>query len=343
MRASAADRADAARGRPARRCCPIVVNVLSALADASGLGCDSGMDVLRTSQLRAAGTNQRQLARSLELGERTLVRHGAWATEAPKDDLAKHRQLVAGTWPLLASNAVLSHGSAAVLHGLPVWKPMLHRVSITRASGGHGARTNQLHVRCAPLDAADLVELDGYRVTSLERTAVDLSRSVSYERAVAILDAALHAKADPQLLADMSAAARYTSGAGVLRRALEFADRRAESVAESISRVRMAEVGLPVPVLQFEVFDDYGRWLGRTDFAWLEYGVVGEFDGAVKYTGTEREVAAAVMAEKRRQAAIEAAGWVVVRWTWSDLDDRRAFRNRIATALADGQQRRHRP
>ncbi len=105
----------------------------------------------------------------------------------------------------------------------------------------------------------------------------------------------------------------------------------------------MAEVGLPVPVLQFEVFDDYGRWLGRTDFAWLEYGVVGEFDGAVKYTGTEREVAAAVMAEKRRQAAIEAAGWVVVRWTWPDLNDRRAFRNRIATALADGQQRRHRP
>lgn len=95
----------------------------------------------------------------------------------------------------------------------------------------------------------------------------------------------------------------------------------------------MDEVGLPVPELQFHVFDHDGVWVARTDFAWPQLGVVGEFDGAVKYTGSPEEVAAAVMGEKRRQAAITSLGWRMVRWTWSDLGDRARFRTRIAAAL----------
>lgn len=113
-------------------------------------------------------------------------------------------------------------------------------------------------------------------------------------------------------------------------------------MGESLSRVRIAEVGLPAPVLQFEVFDEHGVWIARVDFAWPESGVVGEFDGAVKYTGTPEQVARAVLAEKRRQQAIEDAGWRVVRWTWSDLADRGRFRTRIAAALA-GSGRLRRP
>lgn len=76
--------------------------------------------------------------------------------------------------------------------------------------------------------------------------------------------------------------------------------------------------------------------MARVDFAWPRFRVVGEFDGAVKYTGSPEEVARVVMAEKHRQQAIEDAGWRVVRWTWRDLDDPERLRARIAAAIAQG-------
>ena len=41
--------------------------------------------------------------------------------------------------------------------------------------------------------------------------------------------------------------------------------------------------GLPIPVCQFEMVDEYGGTVARMDFAWPEHGVFLEFDGKVKY------------------------------------------------------------
>ncbi|MFN8108092.1 MAG: hypothetical protein U0R21_09955 [Nocardioidaceae bacterium] len=38
-----------------------------------------------------------------------------------------------------------------------------------------------------------------------------------------------------------------------------------------------------MPVLQHMIFDAHGRLLGVVDFYWPGYGVIGEFDGRVKY------------------------------------------------------------
>ena len=262
------------------------------------------------------------------------VRRGAYSDKSEAEARAAHRQLIEGTWPLLGANAVLSHGSAAALHGLPLWGSLLRTVSVTRPSGGHGAKRPYLHVWHAPLAAAEVTTKDGFRLTSLERTALDAARLLRFDQAVAVLDAALHLKADPGLLERMLRDAAGRKGVRTARAALAFADKRAESVGESISRVRMADVGLPAPDLQFEVFDHLGLWVARTDFCWRDRRVVGEFDGLVKYIGTKRDVADAVMAEKRREQAIRDAGWWVVRWGWQDLDDRAAFRRRILQAFA---------
>ena len=262
------------------------------------------------------------------------VRRGAYSDQSEAEARAAHRQLIEGTWPLLGANAVLSHGSAAALHGLPLWGSLLRTVSVTRPSGGHGAKRPYLHVWHAPLAAAEVTTKDGFRLTSLERTALDAARLLRFDQAVAVLDAALHLKADPGLLERMLRDAAGRKGVRTARAALAFADKRAESVGESISRVRMADVGLPAPDLQFEVFDHLGLWVARTDFCWRDRRVVGEFDGLVKYIGTKRDVADAVMAEKRREQAIRDAGWWVVRWGWQDLDDRAAFRRRILQAFA---------
>jgi hypothetical protein len=87
-------------------------------------------------------------------------------------------------------------------------------------------------------------------------------------------------------MADILAVAARRHGVVTARAALEFADGRSKSVGESVSRVRMADAGLPMPQLQLNVFDGLGGWLARPDFCWEELGVLGEFDGQIKYRGT---------------------------------------------------------
>jgi len=289
--------------------------------------------VQRTGRLRVTGLHGDELTRMCRDDRLVRIRHGAYDSVREANARFAHRQLIDGTWPLLGAGAVLSHASAAALHGLPVWASSLTRVSTVRQSGGHGGRRTHLHVRLMPLPDADVCEIDGMRVTSLERTAVDVARLLPFDRAVAVMDAALRLSADKEKMGELIASGARRKGNSTAVAAYAFADPRSESVGESFSRVRMFEVGLPSPTLQFDVHDREGVWVARSDFGWLQQGVVGEFDGRVKYTGTPDEVAKAVMAEKRREQAIRDAGWWVVRWTWQDLDDRSAFRRRILQAF----------
>ncbi len=291
------------------------------------------MDVTRAGELVLTGYSRRQLSRLVGRGELTRVRHGAYAGELGTDELARHRQLIAATWPTVEPGTVLSHTSAGVLHGLPSWTGTLARVTVVRRTAGHGSRRTSLHVRLAPLRPDEVVTIDGYLVTSLERTAADLARLNRYDRGVATLDAALHAMADRGVLFATIAEAKGRHGAGRARAALAFADGRAESVGESISRVRMVEAGLPIPELQVNLFDEFGNWVARTDAAWLDLGVVGEFDGKVKYSGGAEQAATAVMREKSREADIRALGWSVARWDWPDLANLDRFRRRILTGF----------
>lgn len=292
------------------------------------------MTVSRTRQLVSLGLTAADRARQAREGGLVRVRHGAYAEEAAGSALDRHRQLIAGTVPILAAEMVLSHFSAGVLHELPSWESTLDRVTILRPSGGHGSRRHNLHVRLAPVDPVEVTKIDGYPVTSLERTAIDLGCVHGYDRAVAVMDAALHLGADFDVMADTVLAARTRRGVATARAALAFADGRSESVGESISRVRMAAAGLPTPQLQVNVFDEFGTWLARTDFGWEMLGVLGEFDGRIKYVGTSDQVARTVMLEKDREERLRELGWVVVRWKWADLADLDKFRRRIEAAIA---------
>ncbi len=234
----------------------------------------------------------------------------------------------------MTSEMVLSHVSAGVLHQLPSWESTLERVTVLRLSGGHGSRRRNLHVRLSPVAPVEITEIDGYPVTRLERTAIDLGCLHDYDRAVAVMDAALHLKASFDIMADTVEAARARRGVATARAALSFADGRSESVGESISRVRMAAAGLPAPQLQVNVFDEFGTWLARTDFGWEMLGVLGEFDGRIKYVGTSDQVARTVMLEKDREDRLRELGWAVVRWKWADLADLDGFRRRIEAAIA---------
>jgi hypothetical protein len=106
-----------------------------------------------------------------------------------------------------------------------------------------------------------------------------------------------------------------------------------ESPLESWSRGYMIEYGVPMPLIQQTVTGADGADY-RVDFCWPDYKIIGEADGLTKYGDTPAEVREAKRREQARQRALEAAGWIVVRWTWDELArDPYAVMRRIMAAL----------
>ncbi|MCC6497973.1 MAG: type IV toxin-antitoxin system AbiEi family antitoxin domain-containing protein, partial [Propionibacteriaceae bacterium] len=69
--------------------------------------------------LGAEGMSPHGLRRAVAEGELDRVRRGVYAPHRDLDQRSRHLQLLAATLPLLGVGSVVSHASAAVLHGLP--------------------------------------------------------------------------------------------------------------------------------------------------------------------------------------------------------------------------------
>jgi hypothetical protein len=284
------------------------------------------------------GWSDEELSRLVRAGELERLRRGAYvAGTLPADVADVHRLLIRATLAVLRRSAVVSHQSAAVLHGLPLWDTPLDRVHVTREPNAWHHVSRVLHVHVAGLRDDEVTLVDGIRVTSPIRTALDLARSLPHEAAVVTLDAALYggllSHADLRLrLMDIVG----TPGSRAAARAIAFADERSESVGESRSRVILHRWGLPASGLQFEVLRSDGSSIGRTDFVWEEQRLVGEFDGRIKYGRLLRPGQTpgdAVFEEKRREDEIRDEGWGVLRWVWGELAVPHRLAGRVRRAL----------
>jgi len=278
------------------------------------------MSLVHTHELRERGVGASAVRRMVRDGELHKIRRGAFSTAAPNSALALHRTLLTSTLPLLGPENVVSHVSAAVLHGLPVASRELARVTSTRPGKGGGRITPYLHQYRTPLPAQDVLTVDGVRCTNVARTIVDLGRCGDLASAVAAADAALRLGAPVEQLQEQLVAARRRRGLAQARAVVKFADGLSESWGESVSRVAIWWLGLPPPDLQFEVHVDGTTY--RSDFAWPQFDVLGEFDGKVKYgelLSAGMTAADAVMREKQRDSALASLGWKVVHWVYADV------------------------
>ncbi|MEJ3657516.1 hypothetical protein WEH80_31590 [Actinomycetes bacterium KLBMP 9759] len=294
-------------------------------------------DLHRRVDLLAAGYSTDEVRRFCRGGALSVVRRGVYVKGAlPEQPEQRHRVRVRAALEHLSSDTVISHVSAAIEHGLPVWAVPLDKVHATRPRRQTGVRIGrEVHMHSAPLGAGDIVIRDGIPVTSIERTVADLARSVPFARAVVIADAAARGPTFAASIADVLRDQARWPGICGARRVVAFADRRSESVGESRSRVAIAEAGLPAPELQWQ-FTVAGRVIGRVDFAWPRHATVGEFDGRIKYGRVLRpgeDPGDTVFEEKRREDALRAMGLTVVRWTWQDLDDFAAVATRLRRHL----------
>ncbi|MGZ0149528.1 type IV toxin-antitoxin system AbiEi family antitoxin domain-containing protein [Kribbella sp. WER1] len=240
----------------------------------------------------------------------------AWPADEPPWDraLRLHRLSIGMTRARLGA-VVVSHQSAAVLHGLPVWGVDLTRAHFTRLRDGQSRAGRHLQVHRGAVDSDEIVELDGLQLMTCERAIVETTCASSYEAGVVLADAALRmGLTTREHLAAVVRRHQHWRGIPAARRAVEFADGLSDSVGESRLRVLMANHGLPVPELQVEIRDLRDQLIGRVDFL-LAGTLVVEFDGALKYDS--RSV---LLAEKHREDRLRERGYGVLRVTWPDLD-----------------------
>lgn len=292
-------------------------------------------ELLSHARLQREGWTRGQVRRAEADGRLERVRRGQWLAPAPDAPQVDHRVRLAAALAEAAPLTAASHVSAALLWRLPLRDPV-PVVWLTRDGHGGGHDRTGVHTVLAALDETDVCQVDGFRATSLARTVVDVARTRDRVESVMVADAALHLGLDRADLLRVVDGMRRWPGIAGARRVVEFADGRSESPYESWTRVRIADMGLPAPVLQHEVHTPSGRFVARVDLALPEHRLAIEYDGEAKYDELVRgrmTPGEAFAREKRRDRALQAEGWTVLHLSKREVHDERLFRQTMVQAL----------
>ncbi|WP_206492005.1 hypothetical protein [Rhodococcus sp. KRD162] len=283
--------------------------------------------IVSRSDAVSRGTSDAELQRYCRTRAWRRLRPGRFVSRAQFDSLTaeqKHRVIAEAVFDATtASDAVVSHVSAAVFHGLDMWNADLSRVHITRNRARGGGRSSAIRVlHTSPYTDEEVVNIDGVRVTALARTIADIARTLDFETAVCIADVAARTRgvATEHVAAALDSCPNHP-GNRMARKVADFMDGRSESVGESRTRVLLHRLGY-TPQLQVQIVDARGG-CGRVDFELPAIGTVLEFDGKVKYgryVPEGKSAADVLWEEKRREDRIRGTGRQVVRLTWTDLD-----------------------
>jgi hypothetical protein len=271
-----------------------------------------------------SGYGDRDIREAIALGLLVRIGAGLYALSATYGHLDPEAKLAARSRAVFHRHrgaVVLTHESAAAVHGISLWGTGLDEVHLTRTDGGRGRHEAGVQHHIGRIDEADVVEVDGMLVSSPDRCVWELACARTTESAVVVADSALHrGLVTPDSLTETAGQFRTWPGSRSGRLALSLADGRSESPGESRSRFLFWRHDIPMPDLQFRVIDSSGHVIARTDFAWELWRHLAEFDGRIKYDGTFNDSGfTTVFDEKRREDQVRAERWGMTRIIWSDL------------------------
>lgn len=213
---------------------------------------------------------------------------------------------------VVGPTSVVTDRTAAWIHGVDVFTHGEHEIlppiescvlrwhSRTRRDGVDG--------RTRDLLPEDVMEINGLRVTTPLRTALDLGCCLRRRDALAALDAFMrqHGLSHEEL---SRGSIRYFRRRGVvqLRQLIPLADPRAESQRESWMRLAIIDAGLPCPEPQYWIEID-GVPTFRLDLAYPRHRVAIEYDGEEFHDRTAEQK----RHDAERREWLERNGWTVI-------------------------------
>lgn len=277
--------------------------------------------VLAANQWNAIGVAPHLIRSLTKSGDLVRMRQGAYATRravewAGTDATRCHALRVMAVLATVGKHAIASYHSAAILHHLDLLKPPpTGTVTLTLSPdrSWNRARPADIVFHTAELPKEHLTKIYNLVATTVARTVVDLARTLPFTDAVVVADSALREeKTTKAELERILAACPRWPGIKQARRAVGFADERAESPLESAARVVFDEFGLDPPELQATVLTPNNAF--RVDFLWAEHKVIVEADGLLKYN--ERRD---LIKQFERDRCLRDAGYKVVHFTWEEL------------------------
>jgi len=293
------------------------------------------------SEARDCGYTDKAVAAALRAREWHRIRHGAycyrdtWSALSPE---ARHVVLARAVVRSMQGRVALTHATSLLCQQVDVWGTDLSRVHVTRLDGGAGRIERDVHHHVAVLRERDLAERDGLLVSEPARAVLEHACDSPTQTGLVSANSALHKELlNPDGLHRGLPAVVNWRGARKVQVVVRLADGRVESVGESRSIYLFWTQGLPMPELQYHVYDEHGRLLGIVDFAWPEHRLFGEFDGKIKYGRLLKEgqdPGEVVFQEKRREDLIrETTGFGMGRLIWLDLSSPVVTGNRFRRLL----------
>lgn len=214
------------------------------------------------------------------------------------------------TWP----DAVVSHTTAAVIHGFPVPADAVAHVILHR----HRSSIRGIRLHHLPLDAADVVRLEhGLALTGRRRTALDCLRFLSLDEGLDLYAwlSTREVLAPEDLVAALSGGGSRW-GDGRIARILRLTEGGALSHGERLLHGILGQAGLAgwtanAPILVGGVV------IARVDVLFEQQKIVIEVDGRRAHGSPE-----AFQRDRQRQNELQNAGYLVLRFTWEDLTRR---------------------
>lgn len=253
---------------------------------------------------------------ALDAGD--LTRHQLrtrFAAVYPGVYVARETQLTArlraqAAWLWSTRRAVLAGRSAAALHGAK-WVDAKAPAELL-----HDNRHAPPGIRVWADAIADdeIAVIQGMRVTTAARTALDLASRNPTDQAVTAVDALL--RATRCTLADVEALVARSHGRKGIQRArsaLEFVDAGAESPRETWLRLLVIRAGFPRPRTQVPVRNEYGVVIAHLDMGWEDEKIGLEYEGAHHRLSREQ-----FAYDIRKHEQVREAGWRVLRVTSMD-------------------------
>lgn len=213
---------------------------------------------------------------------------------------------------VITSHHVVCDRTAAWVHGVDTLtyaeKDIPPPIDVCALRGHEPSERDGVDARSRDLAPHDLMTLDGLRVTTPLRTALDLGCLLRRREAMAALDAfaRLHGLTKDELTLE---ARRYRRRRGViqLRELVALVDARAESARESWTRLAIHDAGIIAPEPQVWIEID-GVPTYRLDLAYRRARVAVEYDGWDAHERTPEQK----QHDRERRKWLRDNGWTII-------------------------------